>query len=121
MEACLLITKTNKDKNRKGKILFINAVNEVRTEKAISYLDDVHIAKIYGAYRDFKDNDGFCKVVAAKEVLNNNASLNLAVYVSNVKRENVEEVNLKNRIKDWEINASELRFSINTLIEELQN
>ena len=121
MESCLLICSTNKPKTRRGKILFINAVNEVRTEKAISYLDEHHIEKIYGAYRDFKDNNGFCKVVAAKEVLNNNASLNLAVYVSNVKREKGEELNLKTRIKDWELNACELRFSISTLIEELQN
>ncbi len=30
MEACLLITKTNKEVNRQGKVLIINAVKEVK-------------------------------------------------------------------------------------------
>jgi type I restriction enzyme M protein len=38
MEACLLITKANKQKNRKGKILFINAVHEVKQVKTIGFL-----------------------------------------------------------------------------------
>lgn len=37
MEACLLITKTNKANNRKGKILFINAVHEVKQEKQLAF------------------------------------------------------------------------------------
>lgn len=119
MESCLLICSTNKPTARKGKILFINAVNEVRTEKAISYLDEHNITKIYDAYRDYKDDNGFCKVVPNKEVLNNNANLNLAVYVSNVRKVKGEEVNLKGRIKEWEQNTSKLRGAINNLIEEL--
>ena len=41
MEACLLITKTNKEPNKRGKILFINAVNEVKQEKTMGYLEQI--------------------------------------------------------------------------------
>ena len=47
MEACLLITKINKPASRKGKILFINAVNEVKQEKNIGFLEEQHINKIF--------------------------------------------------------------------------
>jgi type I restriction enzyme M protein len=40
MEACVLVCRTQKPKNRRGKILFINAVNEVTRERAQSFLTD---------------------------------------------------------------------------------
>jgi hypothetical protein len=38
MEACVVICRTQKPKTRRGKILFINAVNEVTRERAQSFL-----------------------------------------------------------------------------------
>ena len=54
MEACLLITKTNKEKSKKEKILFINAINEVKQESNMGYLEPQHIEKVFSAYQDFK-------------------------------------------------------------------
>src|SRR5690606_17016632 len=59
MEACLLITTTNKPEKRKGKILIVNAVKEVKQDKNIAFLEDGHIEKIYKSYLDFKDEEGF--------------------------------------------------------------
>src|SRR5690606_21190315 len=67
MEACLLITKTNKSAERKGKILFINAVNEVRQEKTMGYLEDHHIDKIFKAYQNFEDIANFAAVVSLND------------------------------------------------------
>ena len=47
MEACLLITKTNKEASKKGKVLFINAVKEVKQEKNMAFLEPQHIERIY--------------------------------------------------------------------------
>jgi type I restriction enzyme M protein len=54
MEACLLITKTNKEKRKKGKILFIN---EVKQQSSMGYLEQKHIDKIYAAYKAFASQD----------------------------------------------------------------
>jgi type I restriction enzyme M protein len=51
MEACVVICRTAKPKPRKGRILFINAVNEVTRERAQSFLTDDHIERIVRAYR----------------------------------------------------------------------
>jgi len=49
MEACVVICRTAKPKARKGRILFINAVNEVTRERAQSFLTDEHIERIVAA------------------------------------------------------------------------
>lgn len=84
MEACLLITNNNKGASKKGKVLIINAVKELKQEKTISHLQNDHIFKIHNAYKNFIDQDGFCKLVLIDDVINNRSSLNMALYVSNV-------------------------------------
>ncbi|WP_222708000.1 type I restriction-modification system subunit M [Algibacter pacificus] len=69
MEACLLITKTNKTKDKKGKVLIINALKEVKQEKNIAFLEQKHIDTIFNAYKDFKNIDDFAKIVSIEEIL----------------------------------------------------
>ncbi len=88
MDACIIICQRTKPSNRKGKILFIDAKNEVTRKNAESYLEDKHIAKILNAYRAFEDIDGFAKVIANKEIVDNNKSkLSIKRYVRPVKQE----------------------------------
>ncbi len=81
MESCLLICRTSKPAERRGRILFINAVGEIRTEKTTSQLDETNIQRIAQAYHAFADIDGFAKVVPIEEVLANKANLSMARYV----------------------------------------
>ena len=121
MESCLLICNTNKPKARKGKILFINAINEVKTEKTISYLEETHIQKIWKAYKDFKDIEGFCKTLNNKEVIENKGNLNISVYVSNVKKSDTSQyVSLDTLLPQWQKQSNELRKSIKELVSELK-
>ncbi|MBL7797198.1 MAG: N-6 DNA methylase, partial [Saprospiraceae bacterium] len=120
MESCLLICRTNKTPERKGQILFINAVEEVRTEKSMSYLDEAHIQRILSAYQKFEAIEGFARVVDVQEVLARNASLNIPQYVSNVKTQNSETPDLQELIQNWEKSSAELRNGIQTLLRELQ-
>jgi type I restriction enzyme M protein len=118
MEACLLITKTNKEKNKQGKILIINAVKEVRQDKNIACLEQNHIERIYNAYKVYKDEDSFCKVVRIEDVLAHKASLNMALYVSNVDTSQVK-VTLDEALKNWTISSKQLAASMNQLLKEL--
>ena len=119
MEACLLITKTNKSKERQGKVLIINAVKEVRQEKNIAYLDKSHIERIYKSYLNFKDEDGFAKVVTLEKILENKASLNIAQFVSNVdQKENV--LSIDETLKEWNETSVRLSASMNELFEVLK-
>jgi type I restriction enzyme M protein len=114
----LLITKSNKEESRKGKILIVNAVKEVKQEKNIAFLEDNHIEKIYKTYLDFKDKEGFCKVVSNEEVIEKKGSLNIAQYVSNVDG-NAEKISIDDALVNWNKSSLELKKSMNELFQIL--
>lgn len=118
MEACLLITKTKKDESKKGKVLIINAVKEVRQDKNIAFLENNHIERIYNAYTTYKDEEGFCKVVSIEDVLKHNASLNMALYVSNVDSSE-ERISLDEALTNWIQSSKQLKASMEQLFKEL--
>jgi type I restriction enzyme M protein len=118
MEACLLITNTNKPKKRRGKILIINAVKEVRQDKSISFLEEEHIQKIYLAYQKFADQEGFARVIKLDEVTEHKESLNIALYLSNVERDN-ESVSLEDAVQNWSDSSKALKTSMQNLFTTL--
>ncbi len=118
MEACLLITKTNKTEDKKGKVLIINAVKEVKQEKNIAFLTQKHIYKIFNNYKDFSDVDGFSKVVSVEEILENKGSLNIAQYVSNVDT-NAEQLTIDEALSNWNDQSEKLKQSMNELFQIL--
>ena len=71
----------NKRPDRRGKVLFINAVNEVARKNAQSYLEDQNIQKIADAYKKYETDDNFAKVVTIKDIEQNNFSLSIPLYV----------------------------------------
>lgn len=81
MESCLLVCKMKKPKERKGKIIFINAVNELKLERSFAWLEETNIKKIASTYRSFKNEDGFSAIVSTKDVLDNNGNLTIPLYV----------------------------------------
>ena len=82
MEACVVICRTAKPKSRKGRVLFINAVNEVTRERAQSFLTDDHIDRIVKAYEMFRDDPGFARVATLEEIRAKDANLSIPLYVS---------------------------------------
>lgn len=118
MEACLLITKTKKEKSKQGKVLIINAVKEVRQDKNIAYLESNHIERIYNAHKAYEDQEGFCKVVRTEEVLAHKASLNMALYVSNVDSSK-EVISPQDALENWTASSEQLANSMNKLFKEL--
>jgi type I restriction enzyme M protein len=81
MEACVVVCRTQNPKARRGKILFINAVNEVTRERAQSFLTDEHLMRVVRAYRDFKDEPGFTCVVPMEEIRAKEGNLSIPLYV----------------------------------------
>ena len=118
MEACLLITKTNKTEERKGKVLIINAVKEVKQEKNIAFLEQKHIDKIYKNYKDFKEIEGFSKLVSVEEILESKGSLNIAQYVSNVAVDG-ESLTIDEALTNWNKQSNELKESMDELFQIL--
>jgi type I restriction enzyme M protein len=119
MTSCLLITNNNKKTSRKGKVLFIQAVNEVRNEKTISYLDPHHIERIHNSYIHFKSESTFSSVVENKKILEDkNSRLSVQLFVNEVK---IVKESFDLLMNDWEQSATSLKKSMSELLKNLEN
>ena len=113
-----MITNNNKPEEKRGKVLIINAVKEVRQDKNIAFLEEKHIQKIFNAYKKFSNEPGFSKAVDMEEILSHKASLNVSLYISNVEN-NEERMSLEDAIQAWEKSSENLKQSMNELFEVL--
>ena len=119
MESCLLVCRMKKPAERKGKIIFIDAKDELRIERTNAWLEPQHIKKISDAYWNFKDADGFAKVMTNKEVLENNGNLSLQLYVKQTVLDN--EHNTEKLIADIKAGQMRINDSIDNLFAQLKN
>lgn len=121
MEACLLITNNNKPKERKGKILFINAVDEVKQEKTMAFLEQHHIDKIYKAYRACTNIENFSSLVSKEDVLGKNGNMAMNLYIR-TNSLNTQTIDLFEDVyEDWNSKAIELKKTMNELFQTLEN
>lgn len=83
--ACILVlrAKGSKPKERRGKVLFINADREYREGRAQNYLEPEHIEKIVSAFERYEDVPGFATVVSRKVLEENEFNLNIRRYADN--------------------------------------
>ena len=119
MDACIVICRTDK-KERKGKVLFIDAKEEVTRKNAESFLEKKHIEKIKQAYQEFKDVEKFAKVATTKEILDNKSKLSIALYVKNNKYNSADEFDLDECSEQWIDSSEDLSQAIVELIKMIE-
>ena len=78
MEACVVFCRTRKPAERRGKVLLIDAVNEVARERAVSFLRPEHQARIERAYAAFADEEGLAKVATLDDIAAQGFSLSIS-------------------------------------------
>lgn len=120
MESCLLVCRMKKPDERKGKIIFIDAKNEIRIERSTAFLKPDHIKRISDAYWKFESQDGFAQVVGNEEVLSNNyGNLSVQLYVKQIS--NAENVEIAQLIEKTKMAQEELSLTFNSLWMRLKN
>lgn len=82
MEACVLICRTQKPKSHRGKVLLIDAVNEISRERAQSFLRAEHQNRVFDAYKAFADIPGFAAVADVDTLASQDFSLSIPLYVT---------------------------------------
>jgi len=109
-------------KARRGKILFINAVNEVTRERAQSFLTDEHLQRVVRAYQDFKDEPGFTRVVPIEEIRAKEGSLNITLYIGAETQAQTDAATqtattaLPDAFERWIASSKDVREALLTLI-----
>lgn len=104
LAACVMVFKQNKEVGKKGKVLFIDASDQVRVGRAQNYLEAEHVNQIFAWYKAFADVENHVKVASLDDLKENDFNLNIPLYVDKIIEDNlpsVEEalVDLKNA---WE-------------------
>ena len=117
MEACLLVTNNNKPSSRRGKVLFINAVNEVKHETSVSRLEPNHIEKIFSSYHDGADVADFSRMVDLEEIESQQFNLSVNRYVTPQSLEN--HLDFEAAYDDWKASSVALQKQMNLILNQL--
>ncbi|MBR4751756.1 MAG: SAM-dependent DNA methyltransferase [Thermoguttaceae bacterium] len=120
MESCVVICRSNKEERRKNKILFINAVKEVRRANAQSSLEESHIAHIASAFESFAEENDYSHVADLNEIVANNYNLSISLYAREGGDAPRDGNNLEERVVDWLAQSEELRACLDALESLLQ-
>ena len=64
LAACVLVFRSKKIQERKGKVLFIDASAQIRVGRAQNYLEKNHVDQIYNWYKEGLDVTNHCKLVS---------------------------------------------------------
>ncbi len=119
MEACIVICNMKKPSTKKGKVLFIDAVNEVTRKNAQSYLDAVHIDKIVSAYENFVPVDAFASVISKDEIKKNKSELRIALYVHNEAGEPEFVLDKLASFNEWRKQSKQMKSAFEQLLQVL--
>src|SRR5439155_3318688 len=81
LAACILVFRQRKAKDRKNKVLILDASKEFKTGQAQNELLPEHVEHIHHWYRDYKDVESVARVVTVDEIAANDHNLNIPRYV----------------------------------------
>jgi type I restriction enzyme M protein len=124
MESCIVICNRKKTATRKGKVIFIDALNEVARERAQSFLKPEHQQRILAPYKTFTDVPGFAKVVTLAEIEANRSNLSIPLYVKHSvgtidAKSNGGAVSLLSSWEQWQNNGRDFWRQMDALVETL--
>ena len=81
LAACILVFRQRKAKNRRNKVLILDASREFKTGRAQNELLPENVERIHEWYRDFQDVQDVAKVATLEEIAANDHNLNIPRYV----------------------------------------
>jgi len=107
MEAVIVVLRATKPAGRRGKILFINAINEVAREQAQSFLRDHHQQKILAAYESYADEPGFAAVATVDNIATKSFSLAIPLYVAGARvADAADQIDIGDAVAEWRAAAA---------------
>lgn len=112
MEACIMICRANKTAQAKGRVLFINAVNEVTRRNASSNLEAKHIAKILATYAARTSDGVFSYDATRSEIAARNDSLAISLYAHVAPVERGETVSFDEASESFSASSADVDRSL---------
>jgi type I restriction enzyme M protein len=92
LAACVMVFKQNKKPEKKRKVLFIDASDQIRVGRAQNFLEPKDVEQIYSWYRDYADVENYVKVATMDDLNVNDFNLNIPLYVEKIVEDNLPSV-----------------------------
>lgn len=92
LAACVMVFKQNKPEEKKGKVLFIDASDQIRVGRAQNFLEPNHVQQIYDWYQSYEDVENYVKVATMEDLQENDFNLNIPLYVEKIIEDNLPSV-----------------------------
>jgi len=121
--AAIIVFNSNKPADKKGKILFINASNEVIPHPSVRRLNSLskeNITRIVESYKKFGSAEGFSKPIDMKDIVGNDYNLNVTLYIMPI--ENAEKIDLAkelSELKEIERERGEVTTKVEKYVTEI--
>jgi len=88
----LISFKQNKESEKKGKVLFIDASDQVRVGRAQNFLEPEHVKKIHDWFNDYVDVENYVKIASMDDLVEDDFNLNIPLYVEKIIEDNLPSV-----------------------------
>lgn len=92
LAACVMVFKQNKSADKKGKVMFIDASDQIRVGRAQNFLEPNHVQQIYDWYQNYQDVENHVKIASMDELKENDYNLNIPLYVEKIIEDNLPSV-----------------------------
>lgn len=104
LAACVMVFRQNKEATKKGKVVFIDASEQVRVGRAQNFLEPAHVNQIFSWYQAFYNVTNYVKVASLEEIRENDFNLNIPLYIEKLIEDDLPSVEtaLADLKKAWE-------------------
>ncbi|MFD2100655.1 type I restriction-modification system subunit M [Flagellimonas iocasae] len=92
LAACILVFKQLKETDKRNKVLFIDAAEQIKTGRAQNYLEKENVNQIFSWYKNYQDVENYVKLSSFDEIAENDFNLNIPLYVEKIIEDNLPSV-----------------------------
>lgn len=119
IESCIVVCRKKKPAGRKGKIIFINGVNEIIEQSTTAFLSPENVDHLLNLYKKYENVPGLSYVATLQEVRAKNYNLNVPYYVQKWGLGEVKE-SLKELLNKYAESSTSLKKSFSDLNLQLK-
>ena len=92
LAASIMVFKQSKEARKIGKVIFIDASDQIRVGRAQNYFEYENINQIFNWLKEYKDVENYVKIVSLREIEENEYNLNIPLYVEKIIEDNLPSV-----------------------------
>lgn len=92
LAASIMVFRQSKEVSKVGKVIFIDASDQIRVGRAQNYLEYENISQIFDWLKEYKDVENYVKIASIEEIEENDYNLNIPLYVEKIIEDNLPSV-----------------------------